>query len=169
MIRILGLAAVALLISAGAASACTDISSQTVTLTGCVDDEWQASEGEGAQEFVYLTADQNFGLMVITETEAVSAGQFGSAILNNAITGGAGGNADDVKVVGERIENIDGKPFNVLQYTLANDGSPILYQNFYYSQPGLGSIQILVFSLETDAVAAAYKAGVFTSTVKVGG
>lgn len=168
MIRILGLAAVALLISAGAASACTDISSQTVKLTGCVDDEWQPTDGEGAQEFVYLTADQNFGLMVITEKDAVAAGAFRDAIVGNAVSGGAGGKADDVKVVGERIENIDGKPFNVLQYTLANGGMPILYQNFYYSQPGVGSIQILAFSLETDAATAAYKAGVFAATVKIG-
>lgn len=170
MIKILGLTAVALLVGAGtAAAACTEISSQTVALTGCVDEEWEATEGQGAQEFVYLTPDQNFGLMVIAEDAAVAAGQFRDAIISNAITGGASGNADAVKVVAERIENIDGKPFNVLTYTLDSDGTPILYQNFYYSQPGLGSIQILTFSLEGDALTAAYKAGVFTSTLKVGG
>ena len=61
-----------------------------------------------------------------------------------------------------------GKPFNVLEYTIPNDGNPVLFQNFYYSQPGVGSIQILGYSLETDGNAAAYKTGVFASTVKLG-
>ena len=33
---------------------------------------------------------------------------------------------------------------------------------------GVGSIQILGYSLETDGNAAAYKTGVFASTVKLG-
>ena len=61
-----------------------------------------------------------------------------------------------------------GKPFNVLEYTIPNDGNPVLFQNFYYSQPGVGSIQILGYSLEADGTAAAYKTGVFASTVKIG-
>jgi hypothetical protein len=71
-------------------------------------------------------------------------------------------------VVSERITNIDGKPFNVLEYTLANSGNPILFQNFYYSQPGFGSVQILSYSLEKDATAAAFNAGVFAATVSLG-
>jgi hypothetical protein len=151
---------------APAAFACTDITSQTVKLTGCVDDEWVASQGTGAQEFVYGTADGNFGMMVITEKEAFPATQFHDAIIANAVHG-AGDKADDVKVVSERIENIDGKPFNVLEYTLANGGKPILFQNFYYSQPGYGSLQILGYSLETDATTSAYRTGVFTATLKL--
>ena len=160
-------AGLALLI-AGPALACTDISTKTVKLTGCVDDEWVAGQGTGAQEFVYTTQDQNFGLQVITESGVVAAQAFHDAILNNAVSA-IKGKPEDVKVISERVENIDGKPFNVLEYTIPNNGNPVLFQNFYYSQPGVGSIQILGYSLATDGTAAAYKTGVFASTVKLGG
>ena len=167
MYKSLILGAGAALLLAAPALACTDITSKTVKLTGCVDTEWVAGTGTGAQEFVYLTADQNFGLQVITETEPVPAAQFRDAIINNAVTA-IKGTKDDVKVVGERIENVDGKPFNVLEYTIPNAGNPVLFQNFYYSQPGFGSLQILAYSLAADSNAAGYKAGVFASTVKLG-
>ena len=159
-------AGLALLTAMPAFAACTDITSKTIALTGCIDKEWQPIEGTGAQEFSYLTADQNFGLMLITEKETIPAAQFREAIITNAITA-IKGTKDDVKIVGERIENIDGKPFNVLEYTIPNGGNPVLFQNFYYSQPGFGSVQILGFSLVGDSNAAAYKTGVFTSTVKL--
>jgi hypothetical protein len=158
----------AVLLLAAPAFACTEISSQTVKLTGCVDEQWQPLEGTGAQEFVYQTADGNFGMMVITEKDAFPISQFHDAIIANAVKG-AGGKSDDVKVVAERIENIAGKAFNVLEYTLANSGTPILFQNYYFSQPGIGSIQILGYSLEADATAAAFRTGAFAATVKIGG
>ena len=161
-------AGLALLTAVPAFAACTEISSATIALTGCIDTEWQAIEGTGAQEFSYLTADQNFGLMLITEKETIPATQFRDAIIQNAITG-SGGTADDVKIVGERKVNIDGKAFDVVEYTIPNSGQPILFQNFYYSAPGYGYLQILAYSLETDATASAFRAGVFAGTAKIGG
>jgi hypothetical protein len=159
--------AAAVLLFAAPAFACTDITSKTLKLTGCVDEEWVAGTGTGAQEFVYATADQNFGMQLITETDVVAAQAFHDAILANAASA-IGDKADDVKAVSERVENIDGKAFNVLEYTIPNDGNPILFQNFYYSQPGLGSIQLLGYSLETDAATTAFKVGKFASTLKIG-
>jgi hypothetical protein len=161
-------AGLALLTALPAFAACTNISSATIALTGCIDAEWVPGSGTGAQEFVYLTADQNFGLMVITEKEVIPAAQFREAIINNAVVG-SGGTKDDVKIVGERIVSIDGKPFNVLEYTIPNSGNPILFQNFYYSAPSYGSLQILSYSLATDATAAGFRAGVFAATMRVGG
>lgn len=160
-------AAVALALGTPAAWACTDIASKTVKLTACVDAEWQAGQGSGAQEFVYATADGSVGLMVITEAETFPIAKFRDAIIANAVHG-VGDKKDEVSIASERIENIDGKPFNVIEYQVANSGNPILFQNFYYSQPGFGSVQILSYSLTTDSTVAAYKAGVFASTVKLG-
>jgi hypothetical protein len=109
-------AGLALLTALPAFAACTDISSKTIALSGCVDGEWQPIEGTGAQEFSYLTADQNFGLMLITEKETIPATQFRDAIIQNAIKG-SGGTADDVKIVRERKVSIDGKSFDVVEYT----------------------------------------------------
>lgn len=161
-------AGLVLLTAMPAFAACTEISSKTIALTGCIDTEWQPIEGTGAQEFSYLTADQNFGLMLITEKETIPAAQFRDAIIQNAIKG-SGGTADDVKVVRERIINVDGKPFNVIEYTIPNSGNPILFQNYYYSAPGYGALQILAYSLEGDATASAFRAGTFAGTAKIGG
>jgi len=161
-------ATLALLTALPAFAACTEISSKTIALTGCIDSEWQAIEGTGAQEFSYLTADQNFGLMLITEKETIPTAQFREAIIQNAIKG-SGGTAADVKTVREGIISVDGKPFNVIEYTIPNNGNPILFQNLYYSAPGYGSLQILAYSLEKDATASAFRAGTFAGTAKVGG
>ena len=164
---ILAGAGIALLSAAPALSACTEISSKTIALSGCIDSEWQVIEGSGAQEFSYLTADQNFGLMLITEAEVIPAAQFREAIIQNAISG-SGAPPSEVKTVRERLVNIDDKPFNVIEYTVPNDGNPILFQNYYYSAPGFGSLQILAYSLEPEATAAAYRAGVFAATARLG-
>jgi hypothetical protein len=169
MIKSLAAGLVAALFMGGSAfAACADIASKVVALSACVDSEWQATEGIGAQEFTYMTADESFGLMVITEKEAIPSAAFRDAIIQNAISG-SGSSADQVKVVGERIVAIGGQPFNVIEYTIPNSGNPILFQNFYYSAPGFGSVQILAYSLDTDATATAFKAGLFAHSVKLGG
>ncbi|MEQ1901933.1 MAG: hypothetical protein ABL866_14515 [Devosia sp.] len=165
-----------LLIGAGAALllsapvlACTEVSSATVKLTGCIDAQWGQIEGSGAIEFNYLTSDQNFALQLITETAVLPAQALHDAVIANAVSS-IGGNADGVKTIAERVESIDGRPFNVLQYEVTDaNGLTISYQNFYLSQPGFGTLQILVFSLPPDAAAAGFKAGQFASTIKIGG
>jgi hypothetical protein len=149
-----------------ALAACTEISSKTIELTGCIAKEWHAIKGTGAQEFSYLTADENYGLMVITEKETIPYGQFRSAIIQNAITGSG---STDVEVVGDSKATIAGKSFNVIEYTIPNDGNPILFKNFYYSAPGFGALQILSYSLKADRKASARKAATFTATVELGG
>ena len=151
-----------------AAAACTDIASKTIALSGCIDSEWQPLEGSGAQEFLYQTADGNFALMVVTEAESFPMGQFRDAILKNAVTG-SGAAPEDVTVVGERVVSIDDKPFNVIEYQVPLDDNLLRFQNFYYSAAGLGAVQILAYSLDSEASAAAYRAGVFAATVKLGG
>ena len=103
MLKHLLLSASAVLLAGAPALACTQISSATVPLTGCIADEWQQMQGSGAQEFVYNTADGNFGLMVITEKEVFNASSFRDAIVQNAINGN-GGDASKVQVIGGNNE-----------------------------------------------------------------
>ncbi|MEQ1771431.1 MAG: hypothetical protein ABL879_16500 [Devosia sp.] len=158
------LAAGMLLAVSAPALACTQITSATVKLTGCVADEWQQVEGTGAQEFVYNTADGNFGLMVITEKEVFTMAQFRDAIVANAVNGN-GGDPAKVQIVSERIETISGEPWSVVEYAVDYQGSPLTFQNYYLSKPGYGSVQILGYSLTTMATSAAWKAGVFAGSV----
>jgi hypothetical protein len=159
-------AALALLSAMPAFAACTAISSKTIEFTGCIAKEWHAIKGTGAQEFSYLTADENYGLMVITEKETIPYNQFRSAIIQNAIKGSG---SSDVEVVGDSTATIDGKSFKVVEYTIPNDGNPILFKNFYYSASKFGSLQILAYSLKADRKSAARKAATFTATVDLDG
>src|SRR5688500_10581052 len=133
-------AALALLSAMPALAACTEIVSKTIEFRGCIAKEWHAIKATGAQEFSYLTADENYGLMVITEKETIPYGQFRSAIIQNAVKGSG---STDVEVVGDSKATIAGKSFKVLEYTIPNDGNPILFKSFYYSAPGFGALQIL--------------------------
>jgi hypothetical protein len=157
------------LLAAAPAFACTDISSKAVKLTGCVDDQWQAQTvaAGGALEFAYLTADQNFGLQVLTEAGAVSAQQLQDGIMNNAVT--AAGSKDNVKLINSRVETVNGKAFNELEYSVTDGKFTITYQNLYYSAPDVGTIQILAYSTPEMASQAAFKQGQFAATLKVGG
>lgn len=105
--------------------------------------------------------------MVITEKDIIPVKQFRAAIIQNAIKG-SGASAGDIKVVGEGKATIDGKSFNVIKYSIPNDGNPILFQNYYFSESGFGALQILAYSLQSEAKASARKAGVFIATVELG-
>jgi hypothetical protein len=168
MLKSLVIGAGLVLAFAAPAVACSEISSATIKFTGCVDEQWQRQDGAGAVEFNYVTADQNYGLQVITETAVLSAQQMHDAILFNAASA-VSGDKTKVKEISARTENVDGKAFAVLEYTVDYGTAVIDYQNFYYSQPGYGTVQILGASTPQDAAAAGYKVGQFAGTVRVGG
>ncbi|MEP7241243.1 MAG: hypothetical protein ABI697_10195 [Devosia sp.] len=152
---------------ASPAFACADITSKNVKLTACVDEQWAAQAAEsGPVEFSYSTADQNFALQVVTEETVLNAQQLHDAILANAATAVG---KENVKLIGERVEAIDGKAFNQLEYTLTDGTTTITYQNLYYSAPGFGAVQITALSVPEAATSAAFKLGQFAATVKIGG
>jgi hypothetical protein len=67
------------------------------------------------------------------------------------------------------VETVDGKSVDVIEYTVPNNGTPILFQHMYLTEAGIGSIQILAYSVPDNATAAAFKLGEFMATVKFGG
>lgn len=162
----IGAAALAV-ICATPALACSDIATSTVKLSGCVDDIWQAGDGgKGPVEYSYQTADQNFVLQIITETAAYNDKDLESGILGNAIS--AAGKPENVKLIGRRSETVDGKTFNELEYTISDGTFTITYQNLYYSEPGFGTVQILVYSTPDMATQAAFRQGQFAASLKLG-
>jgi hypothetical protein len=80
----------------------------------------------------------------------------------------AGGNKDNVKLINQRTETVDGKAVGEVEYSLTDGKFTITYQNVYYSAPGFGTVQILVYSTPEMATQAAFKQGQFVSTVKLG-
>jgi len=147
-------------------AACDTINSKTVRLSACIDEnDWVVQPRQGDQEFLYFSADEKVGFTIITEKETFTASDFRRAVLLN----GKAANGDkDVAVIAERVENVADKPWNVIEYQFGDAGQELEFQNFYYSQPGLGSVQVVFWSIPGDATVAAYRAGRVLSTLSYG-
>lgn len=169
MIKIFGTAVAAALLFAGPAFACEEISSQRLGLSACIDDaDWELQAPQGAQEFLYFSADQRFGFTIITEKETIDLKSFRENILQNAAAGaGEGKTLDDVKINGERTEIVGGKSVNEIEYAINSSGTDLVFQNFYYVDKNYGSLQLVFWSIPADATAAAFRAGQILSTVKI--
>jgi len=166
MIKTLLLGAGALLVGMTPAFACDTIKSQNVKLTSCIDDtDWVLQAPQGAQEFLYFSGDETIGFTIISEKETVAVSDYRAAILNNAAVG-SNIPVSEVKVLKERIENVGGKPWNVIEYQVGEPGQELLFQNFYYVQPGFGSTQFVYWSIVSDATSAAYRAGQTLASVQ---
>jgi hypothetical protein len=147
-------------------AACDTINSRNVKLSACVDEnDWVIQAPQGDQEYLYFSSDDKVGFTIITEKQTFSASEFRSAVLINARNAN---NGADPRVVSERVENVSEKPWNFIEYQFGAAGQDLEFQNFYYSQPGFGAVQMVFWSLPADATVAAYRAGVLLSTLKYG-
>jgi hypothetical protein len=147
-------------------AACDTINSKNLKLSACIEEnDWVLQAPQGDQEFLYFSGDETVGFTIITEKETFTASDFRGAVLANAKSA----NGDkDVTVVKERVENVGDKPWNVMEYQFGETGQELEFQNFYYSQPGFGSVQVVFWSLPSDATTAAYRAGKVLSTLTYG-
>src|SRR5690606_26308442 len=110
----------------------------------CVSHDLVAIPGSGAQEFVFATKDDAFGLMVVTESQSFTQQQFRDAIIDNAVNG-ADGAAAGVQVLSERRASIAGREFDVIVYSVKVDGMTLMFQNNYYADPVFGALQIIAY------------------------
>jgi len=165
----LSLAAVAVataLIVSPAFAACDTVNSKNLKLSACIDEnDWVVQPQQGDQEFLFFSADEKVGFTIITEKATFTASDFRKAVL---INGKAANGDKDVQVVAERVENVADKPWNVMEYQFGEAGQELEFQNFYYSQPGFGSVQVVFWSVPADATVAAYRAGRVLSTLSYG-
>jgi hypothetical protein len=147
-------------------AACDTVNSKKIKLSACIDEnDWVIQPQQGDQEFLYFSADEKVGFTIITETETFAASAFRGAVLINGKNANGG---KDPQVISERVENVADKPWNVMQYQFGEPGQELEFQNFYYSQPGFGSVQVVFWSIPSDATTAAYRAGRVLSTLSYG-
>jgi hypothetical protein len=147
-------------------AACDTVNSKNLKLSACIDkNDWVVQEPQGDQEFLYFSADETVGFTIITEKETFTASDFRGAVLANAKNANEG---KDVSIVKERVENVGDKPWNVIDYQFGETGQELEFQNFYYSQPGFGSVQVVFWSIPDDAKVAAYRAGKVLSSLSYG-
>jgi hypothetical protein len=156
------LGAAAMLATAAPAMACDLTISSVVKLSICIEPgEWEKQAVTPPQEFFYITPDQTVALMVLTEQGTAAVSDYRAAILQNAKNGSSSGEVD---VKGERVENLGGKPWNVIEYDVPGLG--LGFENFYYVAPGFGAVQLITWAATKDATLAAYEAGKVFSTVQ---
>jgi len=147
-------------------AACDTINSKNLKLSACIEEnDWVVQPKQGDQEFLYFSPDEKVGFTIITETASFTASDFRNAVL---INGKAANGNKDVKIVAERVENVGDKPWNVMEYEFGEPGQELAFQNFYYSQPGFGSVQVVFWSIPSDATVAAYRAGRVLSSLNYG-
>ena len=149
------------------ALACDTVTSTKVKLSACIDTTgWATQAPAGDQEFLYYSSDETIGFAVINETGAWPVSQFRDAILTNAAAAAADAKPENVTIVSERLENIGGKAWNVIEYQVVTPDAPLLFQNFYYVQPGFGSTQFVYWSIPEGGTSAAFRAGQMLSTIQ---
>lgn len=164
MLKSIALGAAIVVAMAAPAFACDQIASKQVKISACVDDTWQAQTAGGDQEYFYLSDDGNIGFTLIGEQGTGSASSFRSAILTNASTDNA-----DVKVLGERIENVAGKPWNVIEFQRNDGTNTFIYDDFYYLAPGFGAVQFIYWTIPDNVSSASFRAGQMMATIEFGG
>lgn len=163
---LLGAVASALLVSTPAL-ACETITSTKVKLSACVDSTgWATQTPAGDQEFLYYSSDETIGFAVISENGAWPVSQFREAILSNAASAALDAKPENVSIVSERLENIGGKAWNVIEYQVLTADAPLLFQNFFYVQPGFGSTQFVYWSIPEGGTSTAFRAGQMLSTIQ---
>ncbi len=149
------------------ALACETITSTKVKLSACIDTTgWTTQTPAGDQEFLYYSSDETIGFAVINENGAWPASQFREAILSNAASAALDAKPENVKIVSERLENIGGKAWNVIEYQVQIPDGSLLFQNFYYVQPGFGSSQFVYWSAPEGGTSTAFRAGQMLATVQ---
>ena len=149
------------------ALACETITSTKVKLNACVDTTgWATQTPSGDQEFLYFSSDETMGFAVISENAAWPVAKYREAILSNAAAAALDAKPENVTIVGERLENIGGKAWNVIEYQVVTTDAPLLFQNFYYVQPGFGSTQFVYWSVLEGGTSAAFRAGQMLATVQ---
>jgi hypothetical protein len=161
MLKHLTLGVVAVLLTAVPAVACESIAAKAVKIGACVDATWVKQEASENQDAFYYSDDGNIGFVMVGTQVNASVSDFRKAIIDQASKTGT-----DVKVVGERTENVGGKPWNVIEYDTTINGTVFLFTEFYYIAPGFGSAEFIYWTIPDLATQAAFRAGQLMSSVE---
>ncbi len=143
---------------------CDTVNSRVLKLSACIEEgDWVIQAPQGAQEFLFFSTDEKVGFTIISEAETFSVSEFRRAVLINGKNANGG---VDVAVVAERTETVADTAWNVIEYQFGSGASELIFQNFYHSRPGFGSVQVVFWSTPGDDTVAAYRAGKLLSTLK---
>ena len=130
--------------------AATLVKSQKLKLEACVDPAvWESSPGSGDQEFVYFSKDGKAGFAIVTEAPVVDLKAYHDAILQFA--GKQSGAPQPLTSADDAAVTINGKAWASMHYTVKVQDSTLVFLNYYYSEPGLGSTQFIFWSAPGDA------------------
>ncbi len=145
-------------------AACDTVNSRVLKLSACIEEnDWVIQAPLGAQEFLFFSPDQKVGFAIISEAQTFSGTDFRRAVLINGKNANGG---VDVRVLAERVETVADTAWNVIEYEFGTADQKLVFQNFYHSRAGFGSVQIVFWSVPGDDNVAAYRAGRLLGTVR---
>lgn len=122
--------------------------SAVVALSLCVDSgRWSPIDPGPEQEFTFMTNDGAAGMALIAERLPFGSSFLRTAILENAAQA-SGITADEVEIVEESTATVAGQGWDVIRYRVDFEGTRFEYLNYYRSEEGYGSSQIVFWTLE---------------------
>ena len=147
----------------------TNVASVKIKIAACIDmNDWNAGEGTGEQEFVYFSKDGNVGFAYITEKAYAPLDAYGEAIIAYAVqqTGGAAGSIVPFE---PQEHEINGKTWRSMRYKVNVQGNDLEFLNYYFSDPGFVSAQLVFWTLPSGTAFGTALADKVMPTVTVGG
>lgn len=126
---------------------CTDVPSQVVPVTLCLDPgKWTFADLGGGAELKLRLQQKELYLLVISEETVIEIPALKKAAVTNAQSASG---LTRVKVLSDSGASIDGHEFGKIEYATNVDGIDITYTNYMSKFDGEGSVQ-LVFFTSTD-------------------
>jgi hypothetical protein len=129
--------------------------------------EWNPGTPQGAQEFAYFSADGLSAAAVVTETVFLNATALQQAIVTSTANG-AGVTPEQVTVEDTGTHEVNGKTWSSVVFTLPFSGTNVTFRNYFISEQGVGTMQVVFWSEPKDAASTAAKAETVLNTLTFG-
>lgn len=130
-------------------TSCADgnvINSKKLPISICVTKPWKLDESpQGSMEMQVVQTELDLFVGVVTERTQMPASTIRQAILVNAASF-AGVRAEDVAVLKDTSETLNGVEWKYIEYEVAYSGAKFRFGNFHQSLGELGAVQMAFWS-----------------------
>ncbi|MCB1386902.1 MAG: hypothetical protein KDJ80_13295 [Nitratireductor sp.] len=123
---------------------CTDVASEVVPVTLCLDPEkWTFADLGGEAEIKLRLKKSELYLLVISEETEIDIPALKKAAITNAQSASG---LTKVKTLSDGAASLDGHEFGKIEYATNVDGIDISYANYMSTFDGKGSVQLVFFT-----------------------
>jgi hypothetical protein len=142
--------------------------SQTVRMAFCFDPAvWDAGEASNDQEFMFLSKDGSTGLIVIPDAKIYDMQALHDAVPVSAAQNGQT-TVDQINASDAPPVEINGKTWMGTRYLLTVEGNQFSYLDYHLSDAGVGTAQLILWTLPGEEAKSTEKAMAVLSQVIYG-